>query len=60
MNYKVGDTVYWEDPDEGFSSGYYQIHMLPPTCEDGPSDDDIFVLTNEAGGIVEVLRSELN
>ena len=23
--FNVHDLVYWNDPDEGFSSGYYQI-----------------------------------
>jgi len=34
--YKVGDIVYWNDPDRGLCSGYYKITSIV--------DRDILVL----------------
>lgn len=25
MKYKIGDTVYWTDPDNNISNGYYKV-----------------------------------
>ena len=50
MNFHIGDEVWWEDPDNGTSSGAYEI-------VDIDIDQDILVLSN-GSSIVEAFRDE--
>ena len=55
----VGDEVYWEDPDEGLSSGYYAVVEI--LSEDNQIfDDTIIKIKNEAGSHAEVFFHELS
>jgi hypothetical protein len=57
-NLAPGDEVYWEDPDQGHSSGNYLIFSI--VGEKVTQMDTILVLKNEAGSICEVFASELS
>ena len=46
-----GAEVYWTDPDNGISSGYYHVVKI--------ISEEIVLLKNEAGSEVEVFLSEL-
>jgi len=44
MKYDVDDEVYWNDPDEGFASGYYTITEIV--------NDEIVVLDHNTEVII--------
>jgi len=48
---RIGDEVYWTDPDNDFSSGYYTIANIL---------GEIYLLTNEAGTELEAFNHELS
>ncbi|ACK79203.1 hypothetical protein AFE_1313 [Acidithiobacillus ferrooxidans ATCC 23270] len=48
--FNVGDEVFWEDPDNGISSGYYTILEIK---------GEIFVLKNQAGSVTEAFAYEV-
>ncbi len=50
---RIGDTVYWRDPEDGESSGYYAINNIRNDEELG---EPIFTLENE----MEVTADELD
>lgn len=50
-NIVEGCSVYWNDPDNDFCSGYYTVTLV---LGDGA------VIENEAGDLAEVLTSELS
>jgi hypothetical protein len=52
----IGDRVYWKDPDEDISSGYYKIIDI---LYNESLDEEIFIIKNEAGSIAEVWKNEL-
>ena len=58
-----GNEVFWTDPDEGMSSGYYFIDTI--LTEDGTYnserdfDDTIISIHNESGSHAEVYVSEV-
>lgn len=57
---KVGDTVWWDDPDGGLSSGIYRVMALNIDAEDPyPDDSTIVVLNNDAGSEAEAPLWEL-
>lgn len=55
----IHDEVYWEDPDEGLSSGKYRVMEI--VTENGriTDMDDMLVIANEAGSVAEVFAAEL-
>lgn len=57
---KAGSTVWWTDPDNGSSSGRYQV--LKVLTENGTveHEDDLIFLVNEAGSQVEALAHEIS
>jgi len=60
----VGAEVYWTDPDEDFSSGYYTIVSIDADMDDAgnpdrENDEIIVLLKNNEGTEVEVLNTEL-
>jgi hypothetical protein len=59
-----GSEVWWNDPDDGISSGYYQITGIELHNEDGEdetiSPSTVVVLENECGTVVEAFVSELS
>ena len=58
QNLSAGDMVYWTDPDNNFSSGYYNVtDVQHPIGE--REEDTIVYLVNEAGSTVEVFMHEL-
>ena len=58
IDIQVGDEVFWTDPDEGHSSGYYRV--VEVMSEDGKIDDDTIIrLVNHAGSEAEVFNHEL-
>ncbi|MCL4526394.1 MAG: hypothetical protein M1492_07855 [Gammaproteobacteria bacterium] len=48
--FNVGDEVFWEDPDNGASSGYYTIREI---------NGEILLIANQAGSQAEVFAHEL-
>jgi hypothetical protein len=59
-NVTEGSEVWWNDPDDGISSGYYriaEIHRLEDSEVIGPST--VVELENEYGTFVEAFVSEL-
>ena len=62
----VGAEVWWTDPAEGLSSGYYKIIVMPD-ASDIPEDeiedfeeDCVITIKNEAGSEAEVFLHELS
>jgi hypothetical protein len=56
---KPGDEVYWNDPDEGISSGYYTVKEV--LSESGDIEDDtIVIIKNDAGTWAEVFVHEIS
>lgn len=55
----VGDQVYWNDPDEGLSSGVYTVTWIGAREGEIQERDTVVAIKNEAGGEAEVLRSEV-
>jgi len=47
-----GAEVYWNDPDAGICSGYYTVYRF--------LNDDVVVLTNKQGSLVEAFIHELS
>jgi len=56
----VGDQVFWNDPDQGLSSGIYTIDAV--LTENGKllHGSDICLLKNDAGSQAEVFAHELS
>jgi hypothetical protein len=48
----IGAEVYWNDPDDGICSGWYEIEEV--------IDEETFRLKNESGSEVEALIEELS
>ena len=54
-----GDEVWWNDPDAGISSGYYNVAAI--LAEGGvQSSETVLRLKNDAGSEIEVYTSELS
>lgn len=54
-----GSEVWWNDPADGFSSGYYTVTAI--LADNGvESEDTILCLKNDAGSEAEVYASELS
>lgn len=51
-SFKIGDKVYWKDPDDGICSGVY---VLFDTICDGA----ILLLKNDLGSLVEAYEDEV-
>ena len=59
-DFSVGDEVFWNDPDQGISSGIYVIHAIRTESGKLFHANDLCVLGNEAGSVAEVFASELS
>jgi hypothetical protein len=57
---KVGDEVWWNDPDHGQSSGYYVIRKLRKLDDDPVSEAATVFLGNDFGSEVEAMVFELS
>ena len=58
-NLKVGDKVWWTDPDNGFSSGFYDVMEIQ--TEDGKLEyDDDIVLIGNGSSTAQVFPWELS
>jgi hypothetical protein len=56
----VGSKVYWNDPDEGISSGIYTVaYINADDSDDIDEDETIISIYNESGTEAEVLAREL-
>lgn len=55
----IGDTVFWNDPDNGVSSGYYSVADVLADDDGEVYEDTIVCLKNESGSEAEVYFSEL-
>ena len=51
LDLRVGDEVYWTDPDEGTCSGYGKIVKI---------NGEVFTLRMNSGGETEAFRHELS
>jgi len=54
MNIKelhVGAEVFWNDPDDGISSGYFTVTKI--------ISDEIIQLENDEGSVIEAFVSEV-
>lgn len=56
-NLAPGSEVWWTDPDEGFSSGYYTVDSI--NADEVDSEDTVIILKTAAGGVAEVFAGEL-
>jgi hypothetical protein len=45
-NIEVGDKVYWNDPDQGLSSGVYEVAEIQTESGLIEYPDDIILITN--------------
>jgi hypothetical protein len=52
--YEEGDDVFWEDPDEGKSSGIYKVIKV----EEQDGDDSVYLVSNGSSE-TEVYQREL-
>lgn len=55
--FKVDDEVYFNDPDNTISSGYYYIESI---LSDKVNDDPIVILRHNDGYTIEAFMSELS
>lgn len=53
---KVGSVVWWNDPDDGISTGAYTVSKVP---DDASHDDCMFTIENAHESVAEVPGSEL-
>lgn len=56
----VGDEVFWNDLDQGISSGIYKIHAIHTESGKLLHPSDVCFLKNAAGSEAEVLAHELS
>jgi len=56
----VGDEVFWNDPDQGISSGIYKIHAIHTESGKLLHSSDVCFLKNDAGSEAEVFAHELS
>lgn len=54
---KIGDPVFWNDPDNGFASGIYHVKAIPPDAS-SLNPDSIITIGNDSTE-TEVYYSEL-
>lgn len=55
---RIGDEIYWTDPDQGLSSGYYTI--IDIVTESGTIEEEDTVLTCSNGdSYVEIFAYEI-
>ena len=63
MKYKIGDEVYWTDPDEEKCSTFGRVTSIPfwsyKTMTRKGTGDDIYIIQTERKGEVEVFEHEL-
>lgn len=57
---KAGDQVWWNDPDGGLCSGYYQVGGCNSESGTIDSEETVVFLKNAAGAEAEVFASELS
>ena len=57
-NLKIGDEVWWNDPDNGFSSGYYKITGIHTESGKIEYENDIVFISNGSSQ-AEVFAHEL-
>jgi hypothetical protein len=55
----VGDEVFWVDPDESFSSGFYRITDIESESGAIETEDTVVRLLNDEGSHAEVFAHEL-
>lgn len=57
---KPGDKVWWSDPDEGKSSGFYVVDTVNTESGKVEYSDTLIQIRNEAGSVAEVIGIELH
>jgi hypothetical protein len=59
--FKKGDTIHWNDPDHGISSGKYKIADIYCENENEINEDTIFLIKGIGKNIgeAEVVQSEI-
>lgn len=57
--FKVGDRVWWTDPEKGLASGWGKITHIQEETPGTYDDDAIISLSLEVGGEAEVLPHEI-
>ena len=57
---KVGDSVFWNDPDRAISSGFYSVKRINTDSERVLFNDSLIELNDEPGSHAEVFASELS
>ena len=65
MKYKIGDEVYWTDPDEEKCSTFGRVTGINrgwtyPSRRRKESGDDIYIIQTERKGEVEAFEHELS
>ncbi len=58
--FAVKQVVYWHDPDNGFSSGFYTITEIMSETGCVESSDTLIMIVNEAGSQAEVFPHEIS
>lgn len=60
QRFKVGQRVYWNDPDAGLCSGFGEIASIRGDGDPDGLEDQIFTLQMDSGGETETVMSELS
>lgn len=60
QRFKVGQRVYWSDPDAGLCSGFGEIASIRGDGDPDGLEDQIFTLQMDSGGETETVMSELS
>ncbi len=55
-----GDEVFWTDPDQGLSSGNYEVISIYTQSGRVTAKDDVLLLKNPSGSVVEAYACELS
>jgi hypothetical protein len=59
MELQKGDEVFWHDPDNGISSGFYEVVSILSESGTVESEDTILFIKNKSGSEAEVFAHEL-
>lgn len=59
MDIRIGDEIFWNDPDEGISSGWYRVHDIYSESKTVESSDTVLLVKNETGSQAEIFAHEI-
>ena len=59
LDIRIGDEVFWADPDDGLCSGTYTVDTILTPDGLAAEADDVLLLATSQGSLVEVFLHEI-